>query len=41
LLHLLLFHHKELPEVKSAPPPLASADGDVIVNVVDDGTVIT
>ena len=32
---------QELPEVKSEPPPLASADGDVIVNVVELGTVIT
>ena len=32
---------QELPEVKSAPPPAVSALGDVIVNVVELGTVIT
>ena len=32
---------QELPDVKSDPPPFASADGDVIVNVVELGTVIT
>jgi hypothetical protein len=32
---------QELPDVKSDPPPAVSALGDVTVNVVELGTVIT